>query len=374
MPVRLLHTADWQIGKRFSGFGDEAGVLLCVQRLKTVERVAALAAERNVDVVLVAGDVCETNTVKDETLRRLMNATRAFGGPWILLPGNHDSALVESVWTRMQRLGLPGNLRLALTPEPILLLGDSLAILPAPLQRRHEARDITEWFDEAKTPDHAVRVGLAHGSVANRLPRPSEAPNTIADDRSERARLDYFALGDWHGTLGIAPRTWYSGTPEPDRFRDNDPGNVLIVALDGPGAAPIVERVPVGHFCWTSIEQRVSREEDANTLDESLAAAPEPERIVAELRLSGTVDLALRRRIEDVVARHAARYHVLRTDMEALVAEPTDDDLDRIDRMGFIRAAIDELRLRARNPADPEQQTARAALERLYVEHLRLGG
>jgi DNA repair exonuclease SbcCD nuclease subunit len=374
MPVRLLHTADWQIGKRFSGFGDEAGVLLCVQRLKTVERIAALAAERDVDVVLVAGDVCETNTVKDETLRRLMNATRAFAGPWILLPGNHDSALAESVWTRMKRLGLPGNLHLALAPEPILLLGDSLAILPAPLQRRHEPRDITEWFDEAKTPDHAVRIGLAHGSVANRLPRRSEAPNTIADDRSERARLDYLALGDWHGTCEIAPRTWYSGTPEPDRFRDNDPGNVLIVTFDGPGATPAIERVPVGHFRWTSFDHRVSGAEDADTLENLLADAAESERIVAELVLSGTVDLPLRARIEDIVDRHAARYRVLRADMDALVAEPTDDDLDRIDRMGFIRAAVDELRLRSQNPADPERQTARDAPQRLYTEHLRLGG
>ncbi len=374
MAIRLLHTADWQIGRKFSGFGDEPGVLLAVERLRTVERIAALAAERNVDAVLVAGDVCETNAVKDETLRRLMNATRAFGGPWIFLPGNHDSALAESVWTRMQRLGPPGNLRFALVPEPILLVGDSLAVLPAPLQRRHEPRDITEWFDAARTPDHAVRIGLAHGSVANRLPRPSEAPNTIADDRSEQARLDYLALGDWHGTLEIALRTWYSGTPEPDRFRDNDPGNVLVVTLEGPGAVPVVERIPVGHYRWTYFEQHVSGVEDAHTLDGLLAEASEPERIVAELVLSGTVDLSLRRRIEEIVDRHAARYCVLRVNRVALVAEPTDDDLDRIDQMGFIRAAIDELRLRARNPADGEQQVARAALERLYAEHLRLGG
>ncbi len=39
------------------------------------------------------------------------------------------------------------------------------------------------------------------------------------------------ALGDWHGRKQIGPRTWYSGTPEPDAFQDNDPGHALIVAL-----------------------------------------------------------------------------------------------------------------------------------------------
>ncbi|HEY5048145.1 MAG TPA: DNA repair exonuclease, partial [Rhizomicrobium sp.] len=262
MAIRLLHTADWQLGKTFSGFAHDAGALLRTQRLKTVQHLAQLAADRKVDAVLVAGDLCETNAVSDETLRRLLNATQAFAGPWILLPGNHDAALAESVWSRMKRLGLPANVRLALKAEPILLFGDSLAVLPAPLERRHEARDITEWFDHAETPEHALRVGLAHGSIANRLPRPSEAPNTIADDRSDRARLNYFALGDWHGTLEIAPRTWYSGTPEPDRFRDNDPGNVLIVALDGRGMAPVVEKIAVGHYRWIVMEQEISSAED----------------------------------------------------------------------------------------------------------------
>ena len=70
-------------------------------------------------------------------------------------------------------------------------------------------------MDAAETPRDAVRVGLAHGSVANRLPE-GDAKNEIAEDRATTANLDYLALGDWHGTMEIAPKTWYSGTPEPD--------------------------------------------------------------------------------------------------------------------------------------------------------------
>ena len=90
-------------------------------------------------------------------------------------------------------------------------------------------------MDAAATPAGALRVGLAHGSVAGRLPDDADAANPIAADRATGARLDYLALGDWHGTLEIAPRTWYAGTPEPDRFRANDAGNALLVELDGPG-------------------------------------------------------------------------------------------------------------------------------------------
>jgi DNA repair exonuclease SbcCD nuclease subunit len=373
MTIKLLHTADWQIGKGFANFEGDAGALLRTQRIKTVERIAQIANEQRVDAVLVAGDVFETNAVSDETLRRTLNAMQAYKGPWVLLPGNHDAALSDSVWTRLPRMGMTDNVKLATKPEPILLMNDRLAILPAPLQRRHEASDITEWFDVVVTPAGVLRVGLAHGSVANRLPQKSEAPNMISDTRSESAKLDYLALGDWHGTLEIAPRTWYSGTPEPDRFRNNERGNVLIVTLTEPGQPPTVETVPAGHYGWKQFDHAISGEEDATALDAVLAAEPEVNRLVASLTVRGTVDLATRRLIDEVVERHRARCHVLKVEDEGLVAIPSDQDLDSIDTMGFVRAAIDELRIKANNPNDSDNQVARAALQRLYLEHLRVG-
>jgi len=373
MTIKLLHTADWQIGKGFANIEGDAGALLRSQRLRTVERLAVIASERQVDAVLVAGDVFETNAVADETLRRTVNQMQAFKGPWVLLPGNHDAALSDSVWTRLTRIGLPDNLKLAIKPEPIMLLNDRLAVLPAPLTRRHVATDITEWFDTAITAAGVFRVGLAHGSVANRLPQQSEASNVISDTRSVTARLDYLALGDWHGTLEIAPRTWYSGTPEPERFRNNEPGNVLIVTLTEPGGAPTVEVVPVGHYSWNQLEHTVTGEDDIAALDTLLSAEPQPDRLVVNLTVRGTVDLATRRRVEDLIDRHRARCHVLRVNDDELVAAPSDQDLDRIDTMGFVRSAIEELRAKANNPSDSENQIARAALQKLYLEHLRLG-
>ena len=199
--ISFIHTADWQIGKLFGTIPDEARALLARQRIETIKRIADLANDNDADAVLVAGDVFETIAVADETIRRTVNALEAFRGPWVLLPGNHDAALAESPWTRMRRFGLPENVILATVPEPIGLANGRLTILPAPLQRRHEAVDLTAWFDAGPSGDGAVRVGLAHGSIAGFLPAEAEAQNPIAHDRAERARLDYLALGDWHGTL-----------------------------------------------------------------------------------------------------------------------------------------------------------------------------
>ena len=374
MSISIIHTADWQIGKPFANVPGDAGAMLREQRFQTVRRIAEVARNQAVDAVLVAGDVFDANAVKDETIRRAMNAMEGYSGAWVLLPGNHDAALAESVWTRIIRWGVPDNLLLATSPEPIALAEGRMVILAAPLRRKQETVDLTEWFDAAETPAAAVRIGLAHGSVANRLPEEAEAKNPIADDRADRARLDYLALGDWHGTREIAPRTWYAGTPEPDRWKENDAGNVLLVRIEGPGAQPSVERIAVGHFRWRRLEASVHSRADIESLAAACRHSGTPaERLVVALRLEGAVDLATRVALDDMLGQWRAQLRCLEVSDAGLIAEPSEDDLDRIDRGGFVRTAVDRLRARANDPGDADRDAARLALQILYVEHVKVG-
>lgn len=375
MAVRFLHTADWQIGKTFGAIAGEPRVFLFRQRIETVKEIARTAGEAAADAILVAGDVFDTSAVSDETIRRTLNAMEAFAGPWVLLPGNHDAALAESPWTRILRFGRPENVHLATAPEPLALLGGRLTILPAPLQRRHEAADLTEWFDAAPGEPGAVRVGLAHGSVTDFLPEAAEAPNPIAHDRARRAKLDYLALGDWHGTLRINERTWYAGTPEPDRFKANDQGNVLIVSIDAPGSPPEVAVVPTGHYRWHELSLAIHAESDIAGLREAfLRLDPPAEHAVVKLTLQGAIDFRTRLEVNRTLDELKARVLHLGIDDDLLLAAPSEDDLDRIDQHGFVRAAIDQLRARANDAANPDAGVARLALQVLYLEHVKLSG
>ncbi len=373
MAITFIHTADWQLGKPFGSIEGDTAALLREERFEAVKRIASLATEREVDAVIVAGDVFDSATTPDHVLRRALEGMKAYGGAWILLPGNHDPALSESPWTRIERIGRPDNVILALASEPILLADGKLAVLPAPLTRKNEPDDVTRWMDAAETPSGALRVGLAHGSISNRLPE-GDAKNEIADDRAATANLDYLALGDWHGMMEIAPRTWYSGTPEPDRFPRNDPGNVLVVTIDGSGAVPSVEKVAVGRFQWHRCEVScgVSGEEDPASGIEAVieGVVQRPDETLLHLSVSGKVDLAGRRRIDSCLNAWQARLKYLHRDLEGLVDEPSPDDLDTIDRSGFVRAAVDRLKAKADDSADPERDVARTALRILYIEHL----
>ncbi len=373
MGVTFIHTADWQLGKQFGNVPGDAGAALRDRRIETVKEIARLAQERGADAVLVCGDVFETNAVADRTIRQALNALDSFTGDWVFIPGNHDAALADSVWSRAERIARSDNVHfLVPNKEPLLLKNGTLAILPAVLQQRHEADDLTAWFDHAETPKRAIRVGIAHGSVRELLPD-SEAPNPIAADRAETAKLDYLALGDWHGTFEVNGRTWYAGTPEPDRFKSNDPGNVLAVEIDRPGALPSIEKIAVGHYIWSETGFRIRSAEDITALDRELTTLhSDPARLLVRLKLKGVVTLARRGQLDETLAAWEARLRYLEYDDRKLIAEPNDDDLDRIDRGGFVRAAVDQLRLQATDPDNPEREIANAALLRLYQEHIRM--
>lgn len=373
MSLTLLHTADWQIGKQFAPIAGDAGAVLRAQRLETIRALAALAGERRVDAVLVAGDVFEDNAVSDETLRRTMNALAGYQGPWVLLPGNHDAALAQSTWSRLRRLAIvPDNVVLATEPGPIELCDGRLSVLSAPLQRRHEVRDLSDYFDAVDTGPGVLRVGLAHGAVRNRLPEESEAMNPISDTRADSARLDYLALGDWHGTLEIAPRTWYAGAAEPDRFKSNDPGNVLLVEFSEPGTAPRVEKVRVGRFRWQQFEFGMTDEASIGVLDGRIAALTDVPNTLLRLRLNGSLDLGVRGQLDEVLERWRARLHHLGVDDSGLVARPSAEDIAAIGASGFVRDAIDTLSRIQDDPAHPDHDQAARALQVLYLEQLAL--
>lgn len=359
--IKVLHTADWQIGERFGRFDDEAALALTSARLDLVEKLGATATENGVDAVVVAGDVFDYQAIAEKTVRRLFAALSAYSGPWVFLPGNHDAALADSVWTRAKRLGcIPNNAHLCLTPEPLLLADGKLAILPAPLVQRHTTEDLTHWYGHAETPAGAVRLGLAHGRFGDVLPGDSDAKNVIGSDAVERGRLDYLALGDWHGTLQVAPRAWYSGTPETDRFVRNDSGNALIVELS-PGGEPRVQRIRTGQYSWRSETVGIAVASDVNGLLSMLEEIDK--RVVLKLEITGSVDLDALARIRDGLAKAEAKAHALLVDMAGLHIAPTDDDIANLKADGYVAGVVQELRDGQDSPVAEDAELNRHALE-----------
>lgn len=339
---RFLHTADWQIGRLFASLDPEHAPFLAEARTEAVKTLARLATEHQVDAVLVAGDVFEMQNVSDLTIRRLFNALEGFAGPWLMISGNHDAALAESVWTRAQRLGaVPAHAHLLLSPEVRSFPELGFAVLPAPLRQRHTHEDLTQWFDTADTPAGLLRIGLAHGCVQGLLAEDIDSPNPIAPDRCETARLDYLALGDWHGHRVVHARMAYSGTPEPDRFKSNDAGLALLVDV-APGAEPQLTPLRVGKYRWKTLSHELRVDSDLENLLTTLAQVQSDE--VLQLEVTGALGLAARQHLEDAIATAQARARCLQADLSPLRLAPSDEDIAALQADGYMAEVIDELR------------------------------
>ncbi|OZI66507.1 metallophosphoesterase family protein [Bordetella genomosp. 11] len=356
--VRVLHTSDWQIGKLFGQFDADDAAILADARFQAVERLAAAAAAHRVDMVLVAGDVFDAQTVTDRTLHRLFNAMAAYGGPWVLIPGNHDAALSESVWTRAARLdAIPSHVHVCLVAQPLVLPAHGVAILPAPLTQRNTYTDLTEWFAGADTAPGLLRLGMAHGSVQGILADDIDSPNPIGADRARLGRLDYLALGDWHGYRQIDDRTWYSGTPETDRFRGNTSGHALLVEIDGPGAAPVVTPLATGAYCWRTETLNLQVPSDVDDAVSRLQAFGAKD--VVQLDCSGQVDLDGYRRLQQAIGQARGATRALLADLSALSLRPTEQDIEGLQADGYLGEVIAVLR---GEQDGPDNQVARDAL------------
>lgn len=370
MSVRILHTADLQIGRIYAQFEPDDAAALFEARFQAVERLARLAAQQHVDAVLVAGDVFDAQTVSDKTLRRFANAMQAYDGPWMLLPGNHDAALAESVWTRAGRIeAFPPNVVACLEPC-VRIVADKFALLPAPLTQRHTYADLTEWFATAETPEGVPRIGLAHGCVQGVLSDDVDSANPVAWGRAATARLDYLALGDWHGTRRIDDRTWYAGTLETDRFKANDSGQALLVEVSHPGALPRVEALRIGRYRWTLLEPRLAVTSD---LEEVLRALETfgPDDVV-ELRMSGVCDLHAQRRLRHGLDAARARLRALVHEAQALVLEPTQEDLDAMHADGYVGDVLQTLRAEQSGPNARRARDALVILARMLGDPAKL--
>lgn len=364
--MRFIHTSDWQLGKPFGRMPPEVRTALQDARLDAIDTIAGLARQENAPTVLVAGDVFDSSEPGDRIFRQALGRMKgASDVRWYLLPGNHDPARADGLWSRLTAEA-PENVLACLTPDPIEI-EKGVWLLPAPLQHKRALGDATAWLENATTPAGAHRIGLAHGSITS-FSASAEASNLIAPDRATRAGLSYLALGDWHGRRAIDPFTYYSGTPEPDDFGRDETGSVLLVALGAVGDNPEIAPHKTGRFHWATGDWNLTAADDLTALLRDLAPGIPRHNLVARLKLSGLLTLGervqVRERLESELANEV-RWLDLQTG--DLYARPTDSDLAEIDAHGVLRVAADRLRAMA-SEGGPTARQASAALERLYIE------
>ena len=374
MKIKIIHTSDWQIGKVFRFVDNQTMGLLQEARLEAIIRLGEFAEKNDVHHILVAGDIYDMQALSPRSLNQPIERMRKFPGVrWHLLPGNHDPHRPNGLWDQLTRNDIPDNVHIHTQPEPAIFEDESLVLLPAPLLHRKTLEDPTAYMDNLSLPEGFARVGIAHGTVVGFGSDDQNIPNHIAPDRPARARLSYLALGDWHGQRKINDRCWYSGTPETDAFDVSDGGRALLVEIDGVGTVPNVTPFDTGYYKWISLSERITNREDIDFLSEKLRNTDENlNRVLVDLKAEGALSLGDREYFQQQITNSvSAAFCFLRVDDSQFLPNPTEEDLDRIDRRGFVRVAAENLKRMMEEGNDSQRELAAEALQRLYLEHMK---
>ncbi|MAM25682.1 MAG: exonuclease SbcD [Rhodobacteraceae bacterium] len=369
MSFRFIHASDLHLGRKFANIpqppdGNIRGRLM-EARHEALHRLAETARQQGAAHVMLAGDTFDTATPSAGLIRQALAAMgEAEDITWWLLPGNHDNLHhADPLWEAIRR-DAPGNVQAVTEPAPIEMAAGA-TLLPCPVAFRTGASDPTDPLPAMPSPEGNLRIGLAHGGVTDF----DDTGAVIAPDRDRSARLDYLALGDWHGRRGVSERVQYPGTPEQDRFKHGRRGLCLAVELAGPGAPPDVTEVEIGKFLWSEVELPLHPGQDPEA---ALAAAlPEKGRrdLLLRVSASGWASLPEHAALQQAARRIGPEFAHFDLRSDALGTQYDSADLDEIDRAGALRLAADTLLEEAESKDLPqeEREIAQAALSRLYA-------
>jgi exonuclease SbcD len=244
--MRMLHTSDWHLGRRFHRVG-----LLDAQAV-FIDHLVEVVRSEDVALVVLAGDVydraippVEAVTLLDEALSRIRGA----GATVVAISGNHDSVRRLGFGSRLlSRAGVHLRTDPSTVPDPVLVTDRDVpvavyavpylepAVVPvatfgtrgpettAPAERgpRPGHEEVLGAALRAIRRDAAARPGMrtvvtAHAVVAGSAASDSERDISVAGvgavDDVLFDGIDYVALGHLHRPQVVRDPIRYSGSP-----------------------------------------------------------------------------------------------------------------------------------------------------------------
>lgn len=194
--MRILHAADLHLDSAFAGLAEEKAALLRQESRDILRRMVDWANDHAVDVMLLSGDLFDSDRMYSQTARTLAQALARFRGRIFLSPGNHDFYAPGSGYDAVD---WPENVHIFTSrrPQTVLLRSLNASVTGAAFTAAEE----WEPFDGTSFSggDAPIRLGVLHGEVT----RGESKYRAIPPAEIEKTNLTYLALGHVHRCAGV---------------------------------------------------------------------------------------------------------------------------------------------------------------------------
>lgn len=299
--TRFLHAADIHLDSPLTGLSRYEGAPVEEVRSATrraLERLVDEAVEREVPLVLIAGDAFEGDWKDFQTglfFAAQMSRLDRAGIAVVMIRGNHDATHVMT-----RSLPLPANVRVLSSDAPESVDFPELGLVVH--GQSYATRDVRENLvpDYPEPVPGRFNIGILHTAVSGHHgSAPSYAPCSLEELVAKG--YQYWALGHVHryAELSEDPAVVYAGCVQGRHAREPGPKGCVLVETDGTGAVQ-TEFLPLAVMRWEHV--RVDATDAADRLEVGARFGAALRRALAE---AGNLPLAVRVLVEGRTPAHA---------------------------------------------------------------------
>lgn len=304
--LRILHTADWHLGAENTYLGALSGTRK-YEILLTAEKIVSICNDENIDILLMAGDILDSNNVDEKLVDGLFNTLdRLCSTKAVIALGNHDPLTADSPFKNRP---LPQNVFLLDT-------GDSVVEFKE-LTCKVYGRSFGGVYEQGSnrfsiTPDEdSINIMVLHGEVKGDLSSPY---NSITPEFIKESNMDYIALGHIHKpseVLKIGNTHFaYSGCPEGQGFDESGKRGVYIGNVSKRSVS--LEYREIAKRTHHRIDVDITEKEDiiAAVKDAIVAVSASPSDDLFRITLTGKTDTLIN--TDEINARISPMVYALR--------------------------------------------------------------
>ncbi|WP_158555924.1 metallophosphoesterase family protein [Peribacillus glennii] len=237
--IVFIHAADLHLDSPFAGLKNVPSFIkdrLRESSFQSFQRIVDIAIFRQVDFVLLAGDIYDSENRSLRTQIRFRKELERLGEAGIqvyMIHGNHDH--LDGSWITVN---LPENVHIFQAIPEVKRFrkegGTAVNIYGYSYPRRHVTERIISRYE--KRPDAEYHIGLLHGNLEGHTEHSPYAP--FSKSELAEKEFDYWALGHVHKrqVISVDPPAVYPGNIQGRNRKETGDKGCYMVTLDN-GAA-----------------------------------------------------------------------------------------------------------------------------------------
>jgi len=227
--IKILHTADIHFDTPFSGMTPKEALKSKEELKQVFEKIIKMTVEKEIDILLIAGDIFDNLSVNKTTLYFIKNCFENISKVNVFIsPGNHDPFNEKSFYNIVE---WPNNVHIFKGAMENVILEDLNTIVwGAGFNTSHVNKSLLK---EVKRVEEYNNIMVLHGEITNT--KDGNEYNPITEEEIARSNMDYIALGHRHKFSDVKKieNTYYSysGCPQGRGFDELEDKGIILIEL-----------------------------------------------------------------------------------------------------------------------------------------------